>query len=331
LTYIIISIPKYLPKVICSRTPETKKTILNQCVALQNAGGDPSGWNVPAWTLEADQRLNIDIGVKTAILSITAPGACIEEDPKKAAALARATNEEGAAIRDTNPSGYGFFANLPDLLDTELALKEMAYALDELHADGVILFTRYGKDNHYLGHADFKPIWAELNRRKAVVFIHPTHGVDTNLVNNHLPQPMFDYPQETGRTAIDMILSNTMPLVKDCKIILSHGGGTLPLLVERVAGLMPFSQFSVGKSSEELIRDAQKFYFDTALTGTPRVLDLLRAFARPGHILFGSDFPNAPVATIEYFSTALERSVGPEALQELGEDSALKLFPRLRS
>lgn len=103
---------------------------------------------------------------------MTAPGACIEKDVAAAAHLARASNEYAAAIRDAHPKSYGFFASLPSLLDTKASLEEVAYSLDVLGADGVPLFTRYGNDNHYLGHPDLKPIWEELNRRQAVVFVH---------------------------------------------------------------------------------------------------------------------------------------------------------------
>jgi predicted TIM-barrel fold metal-dependent hydrolase len=264
------------------------------------------------------------------ILSMTAPGACIEKETTAAAKLARQSNEMAASIRDQNPSSYGFFASLPDLLDTKETLEELNYALDKLKADGVILFTRYGKDNHYLGHPEFRPIWTELNRRNAVVFIHPTHGVDTNLVNIHLPQPMFDYPHETGRTAIDMILSGTMPLVTKCKIILSHAGGTLPYLVDRVAGMIPHTPFSVQKTTGELLEEARQFYYDTALSASPNFLEFLMKFAKKDHILFGSDFPNAPRDGISYFTESFDRHLAPDLSHTIGHDNALALFPRLK-
>src|SRR4051812_16762851 len=102
-----------------------------------------------------------------------------------------------------NPSG--FFAALPSLLDTEAALKEIEYALDTLKADGITLFTRYGDGAKYLGHPDFRRIWEALNARKAVVFIHPTHTTDTRLAHLALPQPILDYPNETAKTAMDLV------------------------------------------------------------------------------------------------------------------------------
>lgn len=170
----------------------------------------------------------------TTILSLTAPGSCILEG-KESYELARKTNEYCADLRNKHPNEWGFFAALPSLLDTDAALAGIKYSLDVLGADGVTLFTRYGKGNYYLGHEAFKPIWAELDKRHAVVFIHPTHAVDTNKVNAKMAQPLIDYPHETTRTAMDMILSNTKRRHPNCKVFLSYAGGTLPYLISRVA------------------------------------------------------------------------------------------------
>ncbi|KAJ7088278.1 amidohydrolase family protein [Mycena epipterygia] len=303
---------------------------------LDNVGGDPSGWTIPAWTFEADMALNSNLGVNTAIISMTAPGAVILSDPAEAANLARVANEAAAAIRDAHPAQYGFFASLPSLLDTETCLAEIAYGFDTLRADGVILFSRYGTDNHYLGHPDFAPIWAQLNKRSAVVFVHPTHAIDTNLVNPHLPQPMFDYPHETGRTAIDMILSGTMAKAHNCKIILSHAGGTLPYLIYRAAGMLPHTSFGVdlGLGTDEIVDLAREFYFDTAISSNEVTLAALFKFARPGHVLFGTDFPNAPKEGIEYFTRNLEvflEGMDEETGNSVRFGAGKELFPRLKA
>lgn len=272
------------------------------------------------------------MGNGTSILSVTAPGPCIEKDPVRCAALAREVNEYCAKLRDDDPSGYGFFTSVPSLHDVEGCVKEIGYAFDQLKADGVTLFTRYGSDNHYLGHPDFKRIWAELNRRKAVVFIHPTHPVDTHWVNPHSPQPMYDYPHETTRTAMDLIMNNHMRDYPDCKIILSHGGGTLPYLIYRVASMLEHTPMTVGKSADEIIEDAKRFYFDLALSSTPITLQALFSFAKPDHILFGTDYPNAPTPGIHYQVEALEKyEMDQEKRKEIYNGAAMKLFPRLKS
>lgn len=117
-------------------------------------------------------------GIQKAILSLTAPGATIAATQTEARHLARKANEYAAGLRDRHPDKFGFFASLPSLMDTEGTLAEIQYAMDILNADGVTLFTRYGDGNNYLGHSMFTSIWAELDKRKAVTFIHPTHPVD---------------------------------------------------------------------------------------------------------------------------------------------------------
>ncbi|KAM0718974.1 hypothetical protein Q7P37_006046 [Cladosporium fusiforme] len=299
--------------------------------ALEQAGGDPSGWYVPTWTLDSDGELCKTIGVRTAILSHTAPGPEVKSDPIEAASLARQLNVFSAKIRNDDPEHYGFFASVPSMLDTERCVIEIRYALDELKADGIVLMSRYGPDNHYLGHPDLIPVWEELRRHQAVVFVHPTHAVDKNLVNASLPQPMMDYPHETARAAIDLITSNMLrEHAADCKIILSHGGGTLAMLVGRLAGLQPVSPFG-NKSAEQIREEVGWFYFDTALCSAPEQLLALQSIAKPGHILFGSDFPNAPVSAIRHFTEQLDRNA---ELSEVNSDginggTGRVLFPRL--
>lgn len=306
--------------------------------ALQRNGGDPSGWYIPPWTIDLDHDICAKTGISSAILSCTAPGPSIEKDPKVAAKLARACNDFSAAVRNTEPKAYGFFASVPyPDQDPDAVLGEIAYALDNLQADGIILLTSYSSaDGHpkYLGHPSFTPIWDALNARNATVFIHPTHAAGSSIVSASLPQPAFDYPHETGRTAIDLILSGTLAQhAQACKIILSHAGGTLPFLIDRVAGLMPHAPASInsGLSRDEILAQARTFYYDTALSSSPMHLRGLYALLGPegrGKVLFGSDFPNAPEESIGYFTRQLEGS-GELEVEEL-RNNALALFPRLR-
>ena len=262
------------------------------------------------------------------MLSWTAPGACILKG-EDGARLARKANEYAAKIRDDDPQAYGFFAAMPSLLDKELTLSELKYAFDALKADGITLFTRYGPGDHYLGHHELQYIWEELDRREAVVCIHPTHPVNTNLINPLLPQPIVEYPLETTKTAIDLLTSKTVRKFPKVKIILSHAGGTLPYLVERPATVLPYLDSS--HNTEEFIEDARNFYYDTALSGSKNVLTVLQAFAKPGHILYGSDYPYARVGAIDYHTDGLDRfNYREEALlQQINARSARALFPRL--
>lgn len=283
---------------------------------------------MPQWGPETEAAVADKFGVTTAILSLTAPGACILKDPKAAAKLARDSNEMCAKLRDESPPGkYGFLAALPSLLDKELALDEIAYSLDVLKADGVTLFTRYGEDNHYLGHADFKDIWAELNRRSAVVFVHPTHPVDTSLVSG-MPQPVLRYPFETTQAALDMVHNGTVRANPDCKIILSHAGGALPFLHSRPASALGSDEAKLGAFMDDL----RSFYYDTAVSGSDNVLRVLETFARPDHILYGSDTPYASNTIIDYHTSRQDgyEFAEPGMHEAVNRTNALALFPRFK-
>ena len=270
--------------------------------------------------------------ISTAILSLTAPGVEVISGEAQIK-LAREVNLYAAKLRDSSPRMFGFFAALPSLLNTQAALDEISYALDVLHADGVTLFTRYGKENHYLGHKEFRPIWEALNKRKAVVFIHPTHPVDTNLVHPALPQPVLDYPHETTRTTFDLILTGTKRAFPGCKIILSHAGGTMPFLLPRAAQLVSRLPDTFGKTmtAEEMVEDAKSFYVDLALSTAPETLDTLLKHFPVERILYGSDTPYAPDGAVMAFKEYFDAyPLSQELRQKISFENALELFPNLR-
>ncbi|KAL1615724.1 hypothetical protein SLS54_008854 [Diplodia seriata] len=306
--------------------------------AVEDSGGDPSGWPTPRWTRLSSELLMTRLGIQTSILSVTAPGPCILQG-QASSELARALNDRAASIRDERPDRFGFFASLPSLLDTEAALRELRYALDTLGADGVTLFTRYGPANTYLGHPSLEPVWAELNRRRCVVFVHPTHSVDTSKVNPRMPQPMIDYPHETTRAAMDMITMGTRERFPDCTVILSHAGGTLPYIVGRVATPLDVAPGFLGGNAafggsgmthEKVVAAFRSFHYDLALSASPAVLKLLLDMVPHEHILYGSDFPYAPPPAYPTFLRELESFEMDEDLRrKINYGNAQKLFPRL--
>lgn len=304
---------------------------------LDHKGRNPAGWVTQPWTAELDCEFCESTGVGTAILSCVPGGPSTETHLEQAQHFTRECNKSNAQLRDALPQKYGFFAHVSNLCNTELALEEISYAFDILRADGVALGTSYqmGGETYYLGHTDFIPIWDALNTRKAVVFVHPVPSADRTVVNKNLPMPAYDFPHETGRTAIDMI-TNPSKMVQqhaaDCKIILSHAGGDLPFLIDRTAGLLAKGPkaLRLESSKDEILDDARRFYYDTALSSSPMHLSALFELLGPDkwdHLLFGTDFPPGGSEAIADFTHQLERSkhVNIDNLRS----NALKLFPRL--
>ncbi|MCJ1383826.1 hypothetical protein MMC17_006940 [Xylographa soralifera] len=299
---------------------------------LLRLGREASGVPTVQWSMEETNQTMSKLDISTSILSLSAPGPGIVPETEGARALARKYNEWASEVSTVEPSRFGFFAALPGLHDTEGCIAEIRYAFDNLHADGVCLFTSYrGK---YLGDSSFEPIWKELNDRGAVVFIHPTMAEGSTLVSTMLQPPAFDFAHETGRTAAHMIVTGMKHRFPKSKVILSHAGGTLPILSERLAQLeanlfLNTLEAESPKSSTEILQDAKSFYFDLALAGTANVLDLLLKWAPREHILYGSDHPYATVEA-EYNTRKLEEyDMTLERRMECYAGNGLKLFPRL--
>ena len=299
--------------------------------AALSAAGDVSGAPVQHW--DEDTTLSImekqDIGI--AVLSLSAPGAEIAGSHAEGRALARKWNDYTHSLCISQPTRFGHFGALPSLIDALGTIAEIQYALDELKCDGVTLFTSY--DGKYLGHKDFAPIWAELNKRSAVVFVHPCHSPSPTVwASPLLPQPIIDFPHETTRAACDLIISGRKRQNPNCKVILSHAGGTLPYLASRVEALCTtlFGTLSVpgAPRGEQIMEDAKSFYFDTALSGTANILDTFLKWAPPDRILFGSDSPYATLEAEWNTKSLGEYSMKEKLRQDIYRDNALKLIPR---
>jgi predicted TIM-barrel fold metal-dependent hydrolase len=267
------------------------------------------------------------VGIQTAILSF--PNIFLHEGEEDSKVTARQANTYAAGVCDTYPSRFGFFATVPSLSAVDAVLEEIKYGFDTLHADGVLLMSRYGKK--YLGHPDFMPIWAALNVRKAVVFIHPGSSIDNIPVNAYLSPPVLDFPHETTKTALDLIISGTVRSYPDIKVILSHAGGNLPYVIGRAASLLPSFSGLKTATTEDIIEDAKRFYFDLALSSTSHTLDTLLANFPTDHVMYGSDFPFAPpVATIPLAKALDAYNMDDEMRSNIHQRNALKIFPGLR-
>jgi predicted TIM-barrel fold metal-dependent hydrolase len=286
---------------------------------LKTHGGDPSGWNSPDWSPESALRFMDDQEIALSVLSLTAPGVEGWKDNDRLD-MTRRVNDYGAELVRRNPDRFGYFATL-SLPDVEAALGEIACAYDELNVDGVVLHSNY--ESIYLGDPQFDPVWKELERRSATIFIHPT--TPPMPIVPGLPGPLSDYPAETTRCALDLVLKGHRRRYASTKVILSHGGGFLPYASTRFAELSALVSNEL--SADELRAEMQSFYFDTALVA-PSGLPSLLAFAPIDHIVFGTDFPYASEKVSKTFTDNLDRA--PElttAQLEAVNSGAVRLLP----
>lgn len=294
--------------------------------ALASHGGDPSGSVTPDWSPERAIAFMDSQQIATGILSLSTPSVVgWARDERRQ--MARRINEYTADLVAGQPDRFGSFATLP-LPDVDGALAEAEYALGSLHADGVILMASYA--GKYLGDPAFEPLWAELDRRRAVVFEHPgdTPGQPPLPPAAGVAPPLANFPFETTRTAVQLVLNGIVDRYPGARIILSHAGGFLPYASLRFAELAPV--FNPGAPSPDAIQASfRRFYFDTALS-SGAALPTLTSFASPGHILFGTDSPYDHGVSAA-FTAALDTSDGLTADDQaaISHRNAQALFPRL--
>lgn len=288
---------------------------------LRRQGIAAGGLPIPDWTPEAALALMDERGVETAILSVSTPGVHLGDDAE-ARAMARDVNEYAAATVRSHPGRFGFFATLC-LPDVHGSLRELAHAFDMLGADGVVLLAN--SRGVYLGDDSFEPLFAELDRRKAVVFVHPS------LVPGLEPLPgvptyVADFLLDTTRAAILLARSGTLDRHPELKIILSHAGGFVPYAAYRFSA----AASATGNPFDGIAR-LKRFFFDTALSGSPTALPSLLAFAEPDRVLFGSDFPYAPAPVVGAFTGMYEAfSLAESTRRSIDRGAAEQLFPRLK-
>jgi predicted TIM-barrel fold metal-dependent hydrolase len=240
----------------------------------------------PEWSPESSLSLMDRLGIAATIFSFTSPGIYFG-DLQQTRELALRCNDFLAETAARNPKRFGGFAFLP-LPDVDASLKEIGRVVDELKLDGVCLLTNV--NNVYIGHPDFEEVYAELNRRKVVTFIHPCYPAGVEARDWDIPRMLIDYPFETTKVATNLIFNGVTTRYPDIKFLLSHAGGTLPMLAHRLSVFDKQTKFKDNYPDGALAHIA-RFYYDTALSGHAAPLDALRAFVPDSQILFGTDYP----------------------------------------
>jgi predicted TIM-barrel fold metal-dependent hydrolase len=246
-------------------------------------------------------------------------------DAKAAHGLARECNEFAARLAHDHRGRFGVFALLP-LPHIDECLREIEFAADVLKADGFKLQTSY--EDKWPGDPAFAPVFNELNRRKAVIFFHPTvPGCCTNLLPD-LNAPLIEYPFDTTRAIMSLVFGGTVTRCPDISFIFAHGGGTVPMLAHRVAGLITKRPDLAARLPGGVINEFRKLYFDIVSTTNPPAMAALLALTTASRLLFGTDIPYVTAeATV---SELAGLGLSAADIRAIECDNALALMPSLR-
>ena len=278
---------------------------------------------VPIPDIDAQLRTMDGWRIRTAITSLTPR--VLEVNPRRLREVARTCNEFQAKLVRDHPSRFGSFALLP-LPDVDGALQELAYALDVLRLAAVGLFSRVG--GRYLGDPLFVPVFDELNRRKAVVFLHPSHCKAPDDTHLSAPDYVVEYVFDTTRVIVNLVYTGTLKRCPDIRLVVAHGGGAVPFLAHRISTLETHPR---GGGVSDVIPTLQSLYYDTACTTSAYALRSLQELVDSTHILWGSDLPFFSGERLQAEVDHWEAYDGFDAASRSAVEqlNALRLFPRL--
>jgi predicted TIM-barrel fold metal-dependent hydrolase len=276
------------------------------------------------WTPENSLADMDKAGIAVAMLSVTTPGVNFLSG-EAARKLVRECNDYAAKLIADHPGRFGGFAMLP-LTDIDGSLKEISYALDTLKLDGIGLLTSY--HDKWLGDPAFLPVMEELNRRKVVVYTHPTAAdCCVNLVRT-VPPVTIEFGTDTTRAIADIIFSGNAQKFRDISWIFSHAGGTMPFLIERLVRHPLLDPKAKATVPDGTLAELTRFWYDTAQTSNKPALSALAAVVPTSQIVFGTDFPYR--TGIEHVNGLRNSGVFTEAqIMDIERANALKLLPRL--
>jgi 6-methylsalicylate decarboxylase len=282
-----------------------------------------------AWSREQAIEGMDQNGITTSILSVAStPGLWFDQGAVAAVRMARLCNDYAADMIRDYPGRFGLFATL-SMLDSDTTLKEIEYALDTLKADGLGLQTSYG--DKWLGDAAYKPVFDELNRRKAVVYVHPLAANCCADLSVGAPVAVIEVPHDTTRTVTSLLVSGGFARWRDIKWLFSHGGGTVPMLAGRIEAFFDarFRKMgAAGPAPDGVEAELRRLYYDTANATHPAAMAALLKLIPTSQITYGTDYPYFPMNQIESL-----RGLGLAAtdLQAISSGNAMRLIPRLRA
>src|SRR5207302_6375133 len=279
-----------------------------------------------AWTRDkAVEELDKN-GLATGVLSLAStPGTWFNLDAAGAGAMARTCNDFGAEMVRDYKGRFGLFTTL-SMIDIDATLKEIEYAFDTLHADGVGLQTNYG--DKWLGNPVYKPVLEELNRRKAIAYVHPLVAACCGTLSVGAFNAVLEVPHDTTRTVTSLLLSSSFARYRDIRWLFSHAGGTVPMLAGRINAFYGARPNRAEFAPEGIEGELRRHYYDTAnATSAPSVAALLK-LVPPAQVTFGSDYP---YFKLNQFADLQQLGLSAGDLQAIGSGNAMRLLPHLKA
>jgi predicted TIM-barrel fold metal-dependent hydrolase len=289
------------------------------------AGLRGSGDRFP-WTPEKSLEQMDKFDIAFAFLSMTQMGNVLYDNTEKGRAAVRLGNEYGAQVRSDHPKRFGLFTAVP-LPDIDGVMKEIEYGFETLKADGIGIYTN-DNQTRWPGDVYFDPMWKELNRRNAVVHMHPLAPPCCTKLNDNVPTSMNEFDFDITRACTSILANGVLHKYPNVKIIIPHSGGTMPMIAGRIKDRYPHDPQHDEIVPNGVIPELQKFYVDVAHATYPYPMAAMLKFEPPDHIFFGTDYPFEPIESTVDEIPGL--GLSPEVMRAIERQNVEKIFPRLK-
>jgi predicted TIM-barrel fold metal-dependent hydrolase len=278
------------------------------------------------WTPARDIEMMDKNGIRTAVVSLAStPGLWFDAGAENAAKTARICQDFAAEMQRDYPGRYGVFSPL-SMINIDVTLKEIEYVFDTLKADGINLQTNYG--DKWLGDATYKPVLEELNRRKAVVYVHPLVAACCGRLNVGAFPAVIEVPHDTTRTVTSLLLSGSFARYRDIKWLFSHAGGTVPMLAGRIDAFYGQSPKVKEIAPEGIFAELARQHYDTANSTSVPTMTALLKLVPVSQVTYGTDYPYFPLdqnKNLDKFGLSIAD------VKAIESGNAARLIPRLKS
>ncbi len=298
---------------------------LKRQIEWERAHKIPPYPGVPDWTPARAVEQMDKSGVRTAVLSLASTPGLWFDDGAEASKTAKMCQDYAAEMRKDYPGRFGIFAPL-SMMEIDATLKEVEHAFDVIKADGINLQTNYG--DKWLGHPVYKPVLEELNRRKAVVYVHPLVAACCSQLSVGTFPAVIEVPHDTTRTVTSLLLSGSFARYRDIKWLFSHAGGTIPMIAGRIDAFYGARPNLKEFAPDGIEREFKRLYYDTANATSAPAMAALMKLVPISQITYGSDYPYFP---LDQITNLRHLGLTEEQLRDIGSGNATKLIPSLKS
>ena len=265
-------------------------------------------------------------GIRTSVVSLAStPGLWFDAGAENAAKTVRECQDFAAKMHQDHPDRFGIFSPL-SMMNVDVTLKEIEYAFDTIKADGINMQSNYG--DKWLGDPMYKPVLEELNRRKAVIYVHPLVAACCGRLSVGAFPAVIEVPHDTTRTVTSLLLSGSFTRYPDIKWLFSHAGGTIPMLAGRIAAFYDHNPKFKEAAPNGVMAELGKLHFDTAnATSVPAMTALLK-LTSVSNVTYGTDYPYFPT---DQNKDLPKLGLSAADIQAIEHGNAARLIPRLKA